>query len=176
MVVAEYLPRPAQRVLRDAGCSFVDRAGHCYLHPLVGRPAPPPLPADLAGAAATAALSSRVAAGDPDWADYLLDPAAGPGGRRLLRHPIELLEWLVTVGRAKEMHPGASAYLYASDPDDILATLPHHLLPTPKDTPSRPLERPGVSLVGCGVLCFPSEDPGARPDAVLVGGSLTAEL
>ncbi len=150
VLVAEQLPASARRVLRDAGCSFVDAAGHAFMHRVAG-PGWPEVGPAVAARTARAVLEAR-SAGDQGWARFALRAGAqSPDGLVVLRHPVELLEWLTTLAAAREMHAGAKAYLYASDPDDILATLPFHPAPTPAEGITAPTTLVGVAaLSGVG--------------------------
>jgi hypothetical protein len=158
VVVAEYLHPSCRRVLRDAGCSFIDCAGHSYLHTKSSTGRPRSLSARDATSLARAHLVARSPADDQRFVLFGPPAEGAPPGLGRVAHPVQLLEWLATVALASPMHPGLKAYLYASDPDDILATLPFHDAAV-TDESSGLLTYPPAALVGVAVVCLVGEEP-----------------
>jgi hypothetical protein len=154
VVALEYAAPGTRRVLRDAGCSYLDAAGHCYLKASPGSVAPR-LETDTATWVANAAVGA-ILGGTVPRAARLMQSAVNDATELhsgeaptidVLAHPVELLEWLVGDATARSLHPGAKAYLYASDPDDLLAKLPYHPRPQDEAAPA------GLSIEGSTLLC-----------------------
>lgn len=155
-VVAEYLPPAASRVLVDAGCSFADTTGHGHRHPHPGDAI------ELSEAEARSIAAEGLASRSPWRARLALrDTAKRRDGLLLVHHPVELLEWIAAVPEMRAMHPGVKAYLYCSDPDDILATLPFHPRPLPDGVPSEVLAA-GSTLIVCAEVDPLAERPAVR--------------
>jgi hypothetical protein len=130
VVLVEDASPGTRRALSDAGCAVLDGTG------FVQRPRRRPV--GVVGMV-TATLGSelvRRAMAALDRGEVLrwavLDQRVGAGrthdaarGASVARHPVELLEWLVTQPEIPQS--GIRAYLNASDPDDILPRLPYFL-------------------------------------------------
>ena len=134
VVVLELATPEYRRVLDDARCSYLEASGAASV--LVGGMRHELVPAELLAGAASQALAA--ARGDPGRPRALLDlRPRTPGDRRagvpgdlrevgFLADPIEMLWWLMGVHEARHVHSTLNAYLYSSDPDDILPFLPYH--------------------------------------------------
>ena len=107
-------------VLIDARCSFLDLAGRFHL-----------VRKDFVdGRSVQVSEFCRILLDGPfDRGQYAeIDLRAGrvPVADGVLANPIELLHWLVTQNAAVDFHPSVNAYIFSSDPDDILPFLPFH--------------------------------------------------
>jgi hypothetical protein len=56
----------------------------------------------------------------------MLATGKGPGVRRRVQNPTDLLDWMARVPAARKIHERRAAYLYASDPDALITRLSFH--------------------------------------------------
>lgn len=105
-------------VLDDAACSFMDSAGRFHLaRPVV-----------VSGSRKdVGAFCATILAGAID-SSVRIDLGAGrePVQADALANPIKLLHWIIAQAAAVDFHPTVNAYIFSSDPDDILPFLPFH--------------------------------------------------
>ena len=110
-------------VLSDTRCSYMDSSGRFHLA----------RPEVLDGVRTdVGSYCQRVLAqlrrGD---ASATIDLGAGrvPVAAGVLANPVDLLHWLIGQANAVDFHPTVNAYIFSSDPDDILPFLPFHPAP-----------------------------------------------
>lgn len=110
-------------VLTDARCSFMDQQGRFHLA----------RPEALSGRSEAAAEFCKVvmerATDEGGVTEIDLGAGRTPVSDGVLANPIKLLFWLITQGAAVDFHPSVNAYIFSSDPDDILPFLPFHPAP-----------------------------------------------
>jgi hypothetical protein len=110
-------------VLDAAACSFMDERGRFHLaRPVVASGQRRDI-GEFCGA-----VLARVGVGS---SATRIDLGAGrePVEPGVLANPIKLLHWIITQAAAVDFHPTVNAYIFSSDPDDILPFLPFHPAP-----------------------------------------------
>lgn len=107
-------------VLVDTRCSFLERSGRFHLA----------RPDDVSGRSREAAAFCQILLDGPFAREQFceIDLRAGrvPVADGVLANPIQLLHWLIGQDTAVDFHPTVNAYIFSSDPDDILPFLPFH--------------------------------------------------
>jgi hypothetical protein len=107
-------------VLDDAACSFMDADGRFHLaRPVVVSGSRPDV-----GEFCASVLSSAIDRRDVARID--LGAGRDPVEADVLADPIKLLHWIISQAAAVDFHPTVNAYIFSSDPDDILPFLPFH--------------------------------------------------